>query len=99
MPKFTFEDIKLLLLKSINEYKCEAELELVFADKPHEYMIIIYEGHCSFQRCGKNGSGEYNYSTLDELYRAKQIDNIILEKDWNKIVDIYCFDFDILGIW
>lgn len=78
-----------------------AELELIFADKPYAYMIIIYQGHCSFQRCGniKEASGEYRYSTLDELYKAQQIDDIILEKDWNQIIDIYCIDFDILGLW
>ncbi len=101
MPKFTFEEIKEFLLQSIQEHKCEAELSLFFSDNPNEYMIIIYEDHCSFQRCGniENTSGEYNYATLDELYQATQIDNIILEKDWTKVTDIDCFAFDALGIW
>lgn len=101
MPKYTFEEVKKLLLKSINEYNYEAELELIFANKPSAYMIIIYQGHCSFQRCGntKEASGAYHYSTLDELYKAQQIDDIILEKDWNQIIDIFCIDFDILGLW
>jgi len=30
-------------------------------------MIIIYDDHCSFQRCGyKDGSREYDFSSLDE---------------------------------
>ena len=99
MPQFTFEEIKAFLLKCINEYECEAELSLKFSDRPNEYMIIIYEDHCSFQRCGnaKEQSGEYEYATLDGLYTAQLIDDIILERDWNKITDIECMDFDILG--
>lgn len=101
MHLLEFEEIKTLLLKSINEYNCEAELRLTFADRPNEYMIIIYEEHCSFQKCGKveERSGEYNYATLDELYRAQQMDDIILERDWNKITDIDCSDFDMLRLW
>lgn len=101
MPKYTFEEIKALLLKCINEHKWEAELTLTFADKPDEYMIIIYEDHCSFQRCGiaEKQSGEYNCTTLDKLYSAEQMDGIVLEKDWNKIIDFSCCDFDILGLW
>lgn len=52
MAKYTFEEIKTLLLKSINEEHIEAELRLVFKDKPDEYMITIYDDMCTFQRCG-----------------------------------------------
>jgi hypothetical protein len=101
MITYTFEEIKKRLLKSIKEYRCEAELRLLFKDKRYEYMIIIYDDHCSFQRCGreKEQSGEYNYATLDALYKANQVDDIILERDWKNIVDIDCIDFDILGLW
>ena len=96
MAKYTFENIKNLLLKSINEDNIEAELRLIFKDKNCEYMIIIYDEHCSFQRCGslKEQSGEYNYKTLDELYKAKQVDDIILERDWDKIKEFDCMDFE-----
>ena len=40
MTKYTFEEIKTLLLKSINEEHIEAELRLVFKDKPDEYMMV-----------------------------------------------------------
>lgn len=43
MAKYTFEEIKTLLLKRINEEHIEAELRLVFKDKPDEYMITIYD--------------------------------------------------------
>ena len=101
MLSFTFAEIKTLLLKSISEYRCEAELRLIFSDRPCDYMIIIYEDHCSFQRCGnvKEQSGEYDYATLDELYLAQQIDDIFLKRDWDKIIDIDCMDFDMLGLW
>jgi len=101
MTNYTFEEIKGLLLKSIHEYNFESELRLYFHDNPNEYMIIIYNDHCSFQRCGtlKEASGEYNYETLDELYKARQIDGIVLERDWRKVKDLECIDFDILGLW
>jgi len=101
MAKYTFEEIKALLLKCINENHIEAELRLIFADKKHDYMIVIYDDHCSFQRCGtqEEQSGEYNYKTLDELYKAQQIDDIILEKDWDKIQEFDCIDFEISGYW
>ena len=65
-------------------------------------MIIIYKDHCSFQRCGSNNkksSGEYNYKSLDELYTAAQVDDIILKRDWDKITAFNCEDFEILGFW
>lgn len=66
MVKYTFEEIKKLLLKSITEDHIEAELRLIFDNKKYEYMIIIYDDHCSFQRCGtqEEQSEEYNYKTL-----------------------------------
>lgn len=101
MAKYTFEEIKTLLLKSINEDHIEAELSLTFKNKSNEYMIIIYDDHCSFQRCGslQEQSGEYDYKTLDELYKAQQIDNIILERDWNNIIEFECSDFELSGYW
>lgn len=101
MAEFTFEEIRGLLLKSIQEHDCEAELSLRFADRPCTYMIIIYENSCSFQRCGRGEemSGEYRFATLDELYQAEQIDGILLARDWDKIIEFDCFDFDVLGLW
>lgn len=101
MAEFTFEEIRELLLKSIQEHDCEAELSLRFADKQCTYMIIIYETYCSFQRCGRGEemSGEYQFATLDELYQAEQIDGILLERDWDKITEFDCFEFDVLGLW
>ena len=101
MTNCTFEDIKGLLSKSIHEYCFESELRLCFHDNPNEYMIIIYDDHCSFQRCGapEEISGEYNFESLDELYKALQIDGIVLERDWEKVRDLECIDFDILGLW
>ena len=43
------------------------ELSLFMRDK--EYMIISFKDRYSFQRCDINdGSGEFFYDTLDELY-------------------------------
>lgn len=101
MTNYTFEYIKGLLLKSIQEHDFESELSLYFNNNPNEYMIIIYDDHCSFQRCGnpREASGENNYESLDELYKAQQVDGIVLERDWGTIKDLECTDFDILGLW
>lgn len=101
MTDCTFDDIKRLLLKSIREHHFESELSLYFNDNPNEYMIIVYDDHCSFQRCGKPGvaSGECSYESLDELYKAQQVDDIVLERDWGTVSDLECTDFDLLGLW
>lgn len=100
MAKYTFEEIKKLLLKSINEENFEAELRLTFKDKSNDYMIIIYDDFCSFGRCGKIEEQTIaEYKTLDEMYKAQQVDNIILERDWNNITEFECLDFEILGYW
>ena len=101
MAKYTFVEIKNFALKSIKEDHIEAELRLVFKDRSYEYMIIIYDDHCSFQRCGsfEEQSGEYNYETLDELYKAQQVDGIILERDWDKIKEFDCVDFEMSDYW
>ena len=97
MDKIDFETIKALLLQSI-ENGYEAELTLYLNNR--EYMIIIYDDHCSFQRCGYlDGSGEYRFPSLDALYEAEQIDDIILARDWDKIEWFDCMDFDIQGLW
>lgn len=99
MAEYTFEEIKELLLKSIDEYDCEAELTIKFSDKSYDYMIIIYDNHCSFQRCDSGLTGEKDYKTLDTMYKAQQIDNIVLERDWNKIIEFDCVDFEYSGFW
>ena len=98
MTNYSFEKIKDMLLKCINVHKCEAELTLKFLGNPNEYMIIIYDDHCSFQRCGVQGrgSGECDYKTLDELYVTRQVDEIVLKRDWDTLEYIDCIDFDIL---
>lgn len=91
MEKHTFEEIKELLLKSINEDDCESELTIRFIDRDSAY--------CSFQRCDGGLTGEKKYQTLDEMYKAQQIDNIILERDWDKIIKFDSIDFEALGYW
>lgn len=41
MVKYTFEKIKDLLLKSINEGHIETEIRLIFKDKGNKHMVII----------------------------------------------------------
>ena len=39
------------------------------------------------------------FASIDALYRAEQIDGIVLERDWGDICGFDCMDFEILGIW
>lgn len=100
MSGYTFEEIKGLLLHCIEQFQCEAELRLKFTGRPYEYMIIIYDDHCSFLRCGiGEQGGERRFASIDALYRAEQIDGIVLERDWDDICGFDSMDFEILGIW
>jgi len=68
VPRYSFSEIKARLDEMITA-GLEPELHLFMYDK--EYMIIGYKDRCSFQRCGTcNGSGEFFYNTLDELYNS-----------------------------
>jgi hypothetical protein len=59
-------------------------------------MIIAYEDHCSFQRCGFiNCSGENKYNNLLELYYAETIDYIQLKRDWKDIKKLECFELEL----
>lgn len=87
-----FEIIKSLLEKAVQS-GTEPELWLII--NGIEYMIIAYDGYCTFQRCGVKGigSGEIRYSTLEELYYAEQpVDNICLKNDWDKIEELDSLD-------
>lgn len=74
--------------------KGEPEYCFKFQNHDNEYMIIRYKEGPSFQRCGiSDGSGEFFYSSLDELYMSDLIDNINLSRDWGNIIDIWSNDY------
>ena len=64
MEKYIFKE---LLIKSINEGDSESDLIIRFIDRDRIYMIIIYDDHCSFQRC----DGGYQNIFLSEAKYAK----------------------------
>lgn len=71
----------------------ECEFRLYFQGKDREYMIIRFSDKVSFQRVGYyDGSGEVFYDSLDDLYKAVTVDNICLERDWDKLSDIIADD-------
>ena len=39
------------------------------------------------------------YKTLDELYTAEQVDNVILARAWDNITEFDCVDFELSGYW
>ena len=96
MPRYSFETIEQMLLKSVAQ---GGEPELGFCLRGAQYMIIAYADRCSFQRCadetGANASGERYFATLRELYAALQIDGCSLEELWSEADDLYCFDFEL----
>lgn len=96
----TFERMKALTEKLVL-HGGEPEIWINFSDKTNDYMIIAFEDKCSFQRCATqgftvfDGSGEFFYKDLDELYETETVDGILLKRDWNKITDIWSDVFDI----
>lgn len=67
----------------------EPEFEIIFQGIKNTYMIIKYDDHVSFQRCGTDdGSGEYEYSGLEELCETKSVDGICLTDYWERIETI-----------
>ena len=93
MPKYSFDDIK-DKMSGMTQVGREPEMTLCIYGK--EYMIIGYSDHCSFQRCGvKDGSGEFDYRTLDDLYNQETVDKILLSKGWDDIEDFECLDFEL----
>lgn len=96
----TFEQLKALAEKLV-AHGGEPEIWINFSDKTNDYMIIAFKDKCSFQRCATqgfktfDGSGEFFYKCLDELYETETVDGILLKRDWDKITDIWCDDFGI----
>lgn len=67
----------------------EPEFEFAFGGKDCAYMVIKYDDHASFQRCGyENGSGEIDYADLDSILESDLIDGINLKRDWFRVRDI-----------
>ena len=93
----TFEKLKGLAESCVSQGG-EPEINLNFSDKENDYMIKAYKGGCSFQRCGAHdGSGEFFYETLDELYETETVDGILLKCDWDKVTEIWSDDIDELA--
>ncbi len=64
----------------------EPEFEIFFRGNQTSYMIIKYDDHVSFQRCGvEDGSGEYDYPSLEELYETDSVDGVCLKDVWGNI--------------
>lgn len=67
----------------------EPEFEIYFNGLEKIYMIIKYEDHVSFQRCGTyDGSGEFDYPSLSDLYQTSSVDDICLKDEWENIQTI-----------
>lgn len=95
----SFEQLK-ALAEDVVLQGGEPEICLNFSDKKNDYMIITFEGKCSFQHCAAqgfktfDGSGEFWYRSFDELYETETVDRILLKRDWGKITDVWCDDID-----
>ncbi len=69
-----------------NASQGEPEFEICFLNQKKTYMIIKYDDHVSFQRCGiGDGSGEFDYPSLAVLYQAESVDGIKLMDKWDSI--------------
>ena len=78
----SFEEFKIMYDAS----RGEPEFEIYFHNVKESYMIIKYKDGVSFQRCGvTDGSGEYYYPSLLELYNTVSVDGICLRERWKDI--------------
>ena len=91
----SFEEFA-LLFESAND---DSEFEIYFHDEEDRYMIIKYDDHVSIQRCDVyDGSGEYEYPSLLELYQSVTVDDICLKEQWDTIETIIadaCYDLSL----
>lgn len=73
------------------------EIEFFFFNNEKSYMLIKYKENVSFARCGYlTGSGEYYYSSFQELYTATTVDQIRLAEIWDSIEVIIIDDSFVL---
>ena len=91
---YSFEQIKNYLTEILEKY-CEPELSLWIDGQ--EYMIILYDNFCSFQKIEAEIE-VMKFASLDELYSAKVHDGIVLKNDWDKITKLECLSFDYLNL-
>lgn len=96
----TFEELK----ETAHRHRdMEPEIWLNFSDRKGDYMIIVFNDKCSFQRCGTpgvtpfDGSGEVFCKSMDELYETETVDGILLKRDWDKITSINSFELEELA--
>lgn len=74
----------------LNEYlKIGKEPELCIRINGNDYMIIPLKNKLSFQWIGK--TDETYYKTVEELFSSELINGIILNKDWNKLENIWFY--------
>lgn len=76
--------------KELNKYlENGAEPELCIKIDDRDYMIIPLKDKISFQWIGV--TNEIYFKNIDELFSKELINGIILDKDWNKIQNIYFY--------
>lgn len=76
--------------QKLNEYlKNGVEAELCIKINGNEYMIIPLKNKISFQWIGK--TDEFYYNNVEELFSAELINGVILNRDWQKIEEIYYY--------
>jgi len=92
LAKYLFEEVKRRLSKMVD---IGLEPELSFSLRGEEYMIIAFKDKCSFQRYTYGrGSGEIYYATIDDLYNSVTIDGVLLSRDWEKLTNFVCVDYE-----
>ncbi len=71
----------------INKVFDGCEIGIYFNNDIADYLIIKFNDYLTIGKfnCAKNEI--YKFNNIDELYSA-QIDNMCLQKHWNKITDI-----------
>lgn len=67
----------------------DVEPELCIKIDGRDYMIIPLGNKISFQWIGN--TNEFFYKNVEELFSGELVNKIVLNRDWNKIEDIWYY--------
>ncbi len=85
-PLYNIKEVKSMLNKCMVD---KTEPELCFTLNGNSYMIIPLNDKISFQWLFH--TDEFFYESVEELFSSNLINDIILNRDWSKVEEIWYY--------